>query len=47
MKANIKVIEVKFVKTRVEIGTSTEVDFCNYLENNDFNSSLEFTFNFL
>lgn len=47
MKTNIKFIDVKFMKVRLEIGTSTWVEFYNYLINSDLASSLDCTFNFL
>jgi len=47
MKTNITYKAINVEKMRLEIGTSTKVEFCNYLINSDFASSLDCTFNFL
>ncbi len=47
MKTNITYKHVNVKKTRLEIGTSTKVEFCNYLINSDFASSLDCTLSFL
>ncbi|REG88783.1 hypothetical protein C8N41_10113 [Winogradskyella sediminis] len=47
MKANIYLNAEKYEERRLEIGTSTKVEFCNYLVNRDFASFLDCTFNFL
>ncbi len=46
-ETNIKDKDVNFEKKRLEIGTSTRVEFFNYLINKDFTSSLDWAFNFL
>lgn len=44
---NIKNMPENQLSVWVEIGTSTKVDFWNYLIYSSFNSRLEFIFNFL